>query len=413
MKKILLLLLALAVAGGGAWYLFGSGEKKGRVEVLETAQVERDSVRKVLEATGIIKAEVGAQIKIGARSTGEIEDMLVRIGDRVQKGDLIAVIDSREEKAQLDESNARLARARAELERVRRVYPLQIEEAEAELRLSQAELEFAEKTLRRQKRLVEQDLQAVEELDKAERDARTAAKRVAARQATLRRLNEEYERELNKAGESVREAQAALESARVRISYTEIHSPIDGIVSQVTAQEGETVVSGLQVSNLITVLDPTRLEMWIYVDETDVGQVERGMPVEFTVDAHPDTTFHGTIDRIYPEPEIRDNIVYYQAIVDLDEEEAGQLRPEMTTQCQIVVQELQDVVSLPNTALKWVGEKKVVFRVGQDGAAEQIDPDLGLEGLERSQILSGLAPGDDVATRIVLPEGAKTAGGGQ
>ena len=90
----------------------------------------------------------------------------------------------------------------------------------------------------------------------------------------------------------------------LRLSYKSILSPITGIVSQVTAQEGETVVSGFQVSNLITVLDPSRLEMWIYVDETDVGQVKPGMPVEFRVDAYPDTVFTGEVDTIY-----RNNVV--------------------------------------------------------------------------------------------------------
>ena len=69
----------------------------------------------------------------------------------------------------------------------------------------------------------------------------------------------------------------AAEALRVRISYTTIHSPLDGVVSQVTAQEGETIVAGLQVANLVTVLDTARLEMWVYVDETDVGQVKPGM----------------------------------------------------------------------------------------------------------------------------------------
>jgi HlyD family secretion protein/macrolide-specific efflux system membrane fusion protein len=72
---------------------------------------------------------------------------------------------------------------------------------------------------------------------------------------------------------------AARDSLRVRLSYTEVKSPIDGVVSQIAAQEGEMIVAGLQVANLVTVIDPTRLEMWTYVDETDIGQVAPGMAV--------------------------------------------------------------------------------------------------------------------------------------
>ena len=83
----------------------------------------------------------------------------------------------------------------------------------------------------------------------------------------------------------------------IRISYTPIESPITGVVSEVTAQEGETIVAGLQVANLITVLDPARLEMWVYVDETDVGQVHAGQAAEFRVDAYPGKTFDGAQSR--------------------------------------------------------------------------------------------------------------------
>jgi HlyD family secretion protein/macrolide-specific efflux system membrane fusion protein len=126
------------------------------------------------------------------------------------------------------------------------------------------------------------------------------------------------------------------------------------------------------------------------------------MPVEFTVDAHPDAAFQGTVDRIYPEPEIRDNIVYYQAIVDLDADQAGRLKPEMTTQCRVIVQEKSGVVALPNRALKWVGDEQVVFKVDDDGRVTRVKPELGLQGLASSEVVSGLARGDKVATDVTL-----------
>lgn len=410
MKKIITIVLVLAAVAVGGYFVFGTG-KSDQVQVLATATVQHGDVRKVLEATGIVKAMVGAEVKIGARTSGVIERMFVRVGDSVTKGDLIALIDAREEVAQRIESEARLLRARAELSRVETVFPLQIREAEAALRESQAELEYAETNFVRQQRLVEQELQAQDELDRARQETLSSRNRVAARELTVSRLREEFAQERIKAQKAMLEAEANLETLAVRLSYKRIISPITGIVSLVAAQEGETVVSGLQVSNLITVIDPARLEMWIYVDETDVGLVTPGQDVEFSVDAQPGEIFAGAVDRIYPQPEIRDNIVYYLAIVTLDKEQALRLRPDMTTQCKIVVEVRKDVLALPNSALKWVGDKQYVFVGGPGAAVRRVQPVLGLQGLEKSEVLEGLSEGDVVATQVVLPAAMLTRGG--
>jgi len=408
---MVLLLVGVIAAGGFAfWQLRGDD---GEIEVLETAEVARGSVRKTLEATGIIKSQVGAIVKIGAQATGRIEQMLVKVGDHVDKDELVAQIDDRELLAAMAEARARLDRARAELDRVRFVFPLSIEEARSNVAAARAEADYSQTFFERQERLYTQDLIAKDTLDDAGQQARVKAEVLQARLSTLRRTEAEFEKELKKAEKSVAEARASLSTLETRLSYTRIFSPIDGVVSQVTAQEGETVVAGLQVANLITVLDPTRLEMWIYVDETDVGQVTPGLPVEFTVDAYPEMTFEGEINEIYPEPEIRDNIVYYRALVRLTEDKAEFLRPEMTTQCSIIVEIKNDVPSIPNNALKWVGGRMTIFRVGADGGAEQVDYELGLQGLARSEVVSGLSEGDKVATQLNLPASGAGMGGGR
>ncbi|MBA4357428.1 MAG: efflux transporter periplasmic adaptor subunit, partial [Desulfovibrio sp.] len=225
-------LALLLLAGGGYYYAKGRGA--GETKILATAKVERGQVRRVLEATGIIKAQVGASVKIGARATGAISRVYVRVGDSVKKGQVVAEIDARELLAQRQEAAARV-------------------------RLAEAKAQYAGQTLPRNEALTSQGMQAQSVLDETRQNDKVARAEAAASRAVLATLD-------------------------VRVSYTKIVSPIDGVVSQVTAQEGETVVAGLQVANLVTVLDPTRLEMWIYVDETDVGRVKTGLPVEFRVD---------------------------------------------------------------------------------------------------------------------------------
>jgi HlyD family secretion protein/macrolide-specific efflux system membrane fusion protein len=403
-RRLLLITLALALLAGGA-FLWFSGNSGGAITVLKTDTVRKGQVRKQLDATGIVKAQVGAIVKIGAQATGRITSMRVKVGDAVTKGDLIAIIDDRELNATQTEATARLERTQAELDRVRTVYPLQITEAEANYAAAEAEADYAIQNLERQERLYAKNLIARDTLDSAVQSADVKGNQMRARKAALARLRKEFIKERRKAEKAVQEARANLDSIRTRLSYTRIKSPITGVVSKVTAQEGETVVSGLQVTNLITVLDPTRLEMWIYVDETDIGQVKQGMPVEFLVDAYPDTVFNGSIDQIYPEPEVRDNIVYYQALVTLGSDTALSLRPEMTTQCRIIVQTKDDVLSLPNSAIKWVSGEQAVYVVDK-GETRRTSPTFGLAGSQRTEVLEGLSDGDTVATQLVLP-GAK------
>ncbi|MHC1790151.1 efflux RND transporter periplasmic adaptor subunit [Solidesulfovibrio sp.] len=403
MRILKWLFLLLVLAGGGLYAYKIYVKKPDPPKVIRTAEVAIGDARKVLEATGIIKAQVGAIVKIGARATGTIKEMHVKVGDEVKKDQLIAVIDSRELLAQLDEAQARLSRTNAELSQVEAVYPRRIAEAEAELRLSQAKYDYAASTLKRQDELFRKELVARDVLDAARRDSLVSQNEVLARQASLVRVRTEFEKESFKAQKSKEEAQAVIDSVNTKVSYTRIVSPIDGVVSFVTSQAGETVVAGLQVANLITVLDPSRLELWIYVDETDVGQIRPGLPVEFRVDAYPGATFKGSVDQIYPQPEIRDNIVYYQALVRLDPVESAKLRPEMTTQCQILVQEKKGVLVIPNAALKWIGDRQVVFVVTPQGGVREVQPRLGLEGLNETEVLEGLSAGETIATQIVLP----------
>jgi len=353
MKKLIFILIAALITGGGIWFFTG-GTSASSIKVLKTSTVGRGDVSKVLEATGIVKAQVGAQVKIGTRATGELQAVPVKVGDHVKKGDLVAEIDSRELRAR-------------------------IAEAAADLKLQQAQLVYMDKNLPRTRSLVRQKLESQDALDEAHQDSEVARHSVAS-------------------------SRARLETLTIQLSYTKIYSPIDGVVSHVAAQEGETIVSGLSVSNLITVLDPSRLEMWIYIDETDVGRVSAGLPVKYTVDAFRNQVFNGTVDRIYPEPEIRDNIVYYRVLVRVTTEEAQWLRPEMTTQCKIIVETKKDVLTVPNTALKWVTNRQVCFVV-DDPKQEprEVSPELGLVGLDKSEVIDGLKEGEVVATQLVLP----------
>lgn len=391
MKRWIAVLLVIAVAGAG-WWAYQNRSRKSRIEVLETDRAALADIRDVLVATGIIKPQVGAVVKIGARATGEIHDMPVKVGDEVQPGDLVARIDDREIQKALAGERAALEAARSTLDQVETTFPERIREA-------RARLEFARVDYAREKALIEQEFTTQDAVDRAKSEFEAA-------DATLKALLDEYRTEREIAKARIEEIEAQIAQQEIRLSYTRVLAPIGGVVTEVTAQKGETIVTGLQVANLVTVMDPTLLEMQIYVDETDVGRVRPGFSVEYSVDTHPGRVFHGVIEKIYTQPTVRDNIVYYLAIVKVPKEDALMLRPEMTTYCKIILSRKEGVLTVSNAAVKYENGRQVVYRVLGPGSVEKQEVTVGVRGEDRTEILSGVKEGDTVATRLVLPSSA-------
>ncbi|MBF0555816.1 MAG: efflux RND transporter periplasmic adaptor subunit [Nitrospirae bacterium] len=205
-----------------------------------------------------------------------------------------------------------------------------------------------------------------------------------------------------------------IEKAQIRLSYTSIVSPIDGVVSEIQGQAGETVVTGLQVANLVTVMIPDKLEMWIYVDESDIGTIKKGLDVLYTVDTYPDKVYKGLISRVDPHPFVKDNIVYYQAIVSISPEDAKTVRPEMTTHVRVITQRKSHVLAVPNGAVKFENGKHVAYKILPGGKVEKTPVKVGIKGEDKTEILSGLAEGDEAAVKLVInvqpPDKAAKAG---
>ena len=386
MKKKLLwaaVLAAILIAAGIAGYkkLY----PKTQTQVLETGRVEKGDIRGVLVETGIIKSQVGAVVKIGARATGRLDKMLVKVGDRVKAGQFIAQIDNRETLKAIEQQKAALRVAQDTLLQIQMTYPQKITEAEANL-------SYARIAYERQQELIKKEYTTKDSLDKAQNQFRAA-------DAVLKRLGEEFIAQENITKSTIHEITAQLEQQEIRLSYTRIYSPISGIVADVTAQEGETIVAGLQVANLVTVLDPTRLEMWTYIDETDIGRAKKGQKVEYTVDTYTNRTFSGSIERINPQPVVKDNIVYYLATVKVSPEDAAFLRPEMTTHVRIILIEKSDVLTVPNAAIKFEKGRQIAY-VATKGSQSvtKVELKLVIRGEERTEVLSGASEVTELAT---------------
>ena len=393
MKKTIIIIIALVLVAGGI--LLYRGLTKSTTKVLETAKVMKGSLRGVIVETGIIKPQVGAVVKIGARATGTIMKMNVKIGDKVTNGQLIALIDDREIQKAIDQQKASLISAENMLRQVEQTYPERIREAGANY-------EYARITFERETELLKHEYTTKDAVDRARSQFEAA-------EANWKKLRSEYGTQIEIAKSNVEDIDAQLRQQETRLTYTRIYSPIDGLVSDVTAQEGETIVAGLQVANLVTVLDPTRLEMWIYVDETDIGKVRIGQPVEYYVDTFPEKLFNGTIEKIYPQPVVKENIVYYLAIVRVSKGDSTFLKPEMTTHIKIIFSEEQNILIAPNASIKFEKGKQVAYKVTGPDKVQRVDVRTGIRGEDNTEIISGASEGDVLATKLILPVSSKPA----
>jgi macrolide-specific efflux system membrane fusion protein len=310
-----------------------------------TAVVTRRDISSSVRATGIVKPMVGAEVRVGSRISGVVRKLYTSIGARVTEGELLAELDATELQARLDQALAAASVARAELE-------------------------YTETDLRRKQELLRTGSVTRAELDQVENAARVAALRV-------------------------QEADANAAYARTQLRYAMIYAPISGVVASVSTQEGETVAASFTTPTFVTIIDLNRLELWAYVDETDIGRVAEGQRAVFTVDTYPDSDFEGRVQSIYPDAVIENTVVNYITIVSIGERHDRILRPEMTAYVTIMLETRQDVLTVPRGAIRRA-EGRYVVRVLEDGVVEEREIRVGWRDDDYTEVVEGLTEGETV-----------------
>jgi multidrug efflux pump subunit AcrA (membrane-fusion protein) len=392
---------AAVVAGVALAVLLGRGDAAVPARS-ETVLAARRTLRSHVQATGLVRARTGAEVKVGARISGRVERLFANVGDRVKRGDPIARLDARDLRARLDRTEADLAAARAQAALVRRgAREEEIADAVAALAQAEAEARLATAHEARTRSLLKQEYVSQDEADRSLRDlevARAKADSVRSRLALVE--NRALPEDLALANARVLQAKAARDEAAALLSYATIAAPIDGVIAQVTTQEGETVSAGLNAPTFVTLIDLDRLEVAAYVDEVDVGRVRPGQKATFTVDAFPDAEFTGALTAVYPRAVIQSNVVNYITTIAIEDSQ-GRLKPDMTATVTIALDERVDVVTVPDKALRRERGKTVV-RVDDVAGPTMREVKVGLRGGGFVEILSGVADGE----RVVLAETA-------
>lgn len=367
-------------------------------EVLPKKEVKvgRGDIYLEVAATGAVKPQVGAQVKVGARISGRVERLFVKQGDYVKKGELIAVIEHEEIKRQVERYQSVYKDALAQLEKVKLTYPERITAQKKTVQALQSELSQLEREAKRLEVLYKDGLISKTELERIERDREVKAYQLEAQSAQLKSLKLEYEKELEKARAQVEIARKQLEEAKVREQYAYIHSPISGFVSEVTTQQGETVVAGLNAPTFITVVDLSRLEVWCYIDETDIGKIKPGMEGHFRVDSFPEKSFKAKVRTIYPGAIIRNNVVFYIAVLDILDPYIDYLKPEMTAQVTILAGKKEGVIVIPSNAVKIDKQGKPFVYVKKGDKWEKRFVKTGWESRGKIEVLEGVSVGETI-----------------
>ena len=394
-RKTVLAVVILCVAGAAGvwWKYYRQTDPPSTAET--TAKVVRRDLSSTVLATGAVKPQIGAEVRVGARISGRVERLKVNIGDRVTKGQVLAVLETAELDADVAFCQASLTEAETRLAALRSQRPKEIDRARAAVADATAAAHYAQLDWQRVKQLCDGQFAAQSEADAARREQECTSARETVARAELALAEARMPDDIRTAEATVAAKRAALAGAQARLSYATILAPISGVVASVSTQEGETVAAGLNAPTFLTIIDLARLQVDTFVDEVDIGKIKVGQTATFTVDSFPSREFTGRVVAIYPKAVIQENVVTYDVVVEITGENNGVLRPEMTASVTIHLDARQGVLAVPAKAVRRERGKSVVYLLN-NGRPQQREIKVGWRDSQWIEIVSGLEEGQTV-----------------
>lgn len=361
-KKKWMLIVACVVVLAAIVYALMGGKKEAPVMDYETARVEKATIGNSVTATGTI--EPVTKVEVGTQVSGIIDKIYVDYNSVVHKGQIIAELDKTNLMSELNSAKSNLAGAKSDLDYQRANY-------------------------KRIKALYDKELVSGNEYDTALLSLRQAESTYAQRKE-------------------------AVSKAQTNLGYAIITSPIDGIIISKAVEEGQTVAASYSTPTLFTIAqDLTDMRVIADVDEADIGEVEVGQRVSFTVDAYPGETFEGKVTQVRLEATTESNVVTYEVVISASNKDL-KLKPGLTANVTIFTLERNNIVSVPTKALRFTptkemlnpGEKiedcqgahKVWVREGKTLKAYAVK--TGITNGTRTQIVSGIKEGAEVIVEM-------------
>jgi len=380
------LFLVLAIAGG----LIAATHGGTKIDPSKLQKVEKGDLAKSVVATG--KVTPITKVEVKSKASGIVKKLLVDAGDKVKKGQLLAQLDKAEIEAQVEQSRAA------------------VEAAEANLKSSEADFERAK---------VDAEGPDVPLLKRAYERSIGMAKEGVVSTSALEDAQKNYELALNK--QNVSKAQVTVLKAKIaqsqgqlsqdranlkqleeQLSYTDIQSPIDGVVLSRNVEMGDAVSSilvlGSSATLVMTLGDISQVYVKGKVDESDIGRVYLGQPARIKVESFKDKTFNGVVTKISPMGVEKDNVTTFEVRVSINNP-GGELKAEMTANAEVILEEHKNVLQIPEGAIIYDKDKKASVEVPDPRAKDgkkKMAVNIGISNGAKTELLSGLKEGDEV-----------------
>jgi len=403
MRRAVMIIGVLTVGLTIGGYVFFNGERKVPVRY-RSATVERGPVISLVTATGTINPVVSVQV--GTQVSGMIKSLHADFNSVVKAGDIVAAIDPEPFKARRDQAASNLEMSKANVARAK------------------TDLAQRKRELDRVKSLVAQQFVSQNDVDVATTNLQAA------------------EAQVNVSGAQVKQAEAALSAAELDLKYTVIRSPVNGIVVARNVEVGQTIAASFATPNLFLIaLDLTKMQVDTNVSESDIGGITEGKEATFTVDAYPGYQFAGTIRQVRLAPINVQNVVTYNVVVNVDNQDL-RLKPGMTANVSIVVAQREAVLKVPNAALRFtppsagqadrstpsgkptkekgaeqtaeagrgtIAPSRTIWKQGPSGELEPLHVQTGIsDGLATEIVSEGLSEGALVVVGIERPKGDRS-----
>jgi HlyD family secretion protein len=378
---ILVLIVGVAVA-------FSHGSTK--IDPSKLAKVERGDLAKSVVATG--KVEPITKVEVKSKASGIVKKLYVDYGDRVKQGQLLAQLDKVEIEAQVEQSHAALQAAQANLTSAKADYERAKVDAEG------PDVPLLKRAYERNLDMAKDGVVSQSALDDAEKDYKMAVNKQNVARAQISVL----QAKIAQAEAQVAEDDANLKQLEEQLSYTDITSPIDGIVLSRDVEIGDAVSSILVLGSgatlVMTLGDTSQVYVKGKVDESDIGHVYLGQPARIKVESFKDKTFKGVVTKISPMGVEKDNVTTFEVRVSIDNP-GGELKAEMTANAEIILDEHKSVLQIPEGAILYDKDRNASVEVpdakGKDGQ-RKVAINIGISNGAKTEVLKGLNEGDQV-----------------
>jgi len=389
-KRIIIISVVVAVVLVFAVTLLAFSRGGTKIDPSKLADVERHDLAKSVVATG--KVTPITKVEVKSKASGIVKKLLVEYGDTVKKGQLLAQLDKVEIEAQVEQSRAALLAADANLA------SSQADFERAKVDAEGPDVPLLKRQYDRSTEMAKDGVVSESALDDADRNYKMALNKQNVAKAQVSVLKAK----IAQSQAEVTRDQANLKQLEEQLSYTDIVSPIDGIVLSRDVEMGDAVSSilvlGSSATLVMTLGDTSEVYVKGKVDESDIGKVYLGQPARIKVESFKDKTFNGKVTKISPMGVEKDNVTTFEVRVSINNP-GGELKAEMTANAEIILEEHKNVLQIPEGAIIYDKDKKASVEIPAPKEKEgkkKIAVNIGISNGAKTEVLSGLKEGDKV-----------------